>query len=446
MESYHKIFLSVLGTNDYIPCNYFFTDNPDKMAQNVRFVQEAILYIERDKWQDGKIIIFTTEDAEKKNWQDDGHVDRDGNILERQGLETRLKNLGVNYEKIRIPDGKSEEEIWEIFRAIVAAIPESSTIEIDITHSFRSLTIIQLAVVNYSKAAKGITVDRIHYGAMESLGPIYEVKKMPHEQRNVPIFDLTPFDTIMSWAHAVNDFKISGSAEHISRLAMGHVKPILAATKGEDREASAVRHFAKRLNQFCDAIALNRAPEIKNAAHEANSALEAVKSTSILPPIVPLLDDVAQALKRFERETVATAVEAAKWCVEHNFIPQGYAILQESLITWFLEKIGKKDAIMDHELRGAVSSALSFYSQKSPAEKIKEELHSHADMIEDLLSIPELEQLSPIFERLRAKRNNISHAGFNRDLVTPGNFRQELQRIIKDLQQLISAQAEIQAD
>ena len=38
-----KVFMSFLGTNDYLDCNYYDESNPKLKVNNVRFIQEALI-------------------------------------------------------------------------------------------------------------------------------------------------------------------------------------------------------------------------------------------------------------------------------------------------------------------------------------------------------------------------------------------------------------------
>ena len=96
-----KIFVSFLGTNEYMDCNYCFGD---KKMENVRFVQEAMIRMFcSDFGHDDRILIFLTREAREKNWIDTEH---------HRGLASRLTEL-PNQSRIQdvdIPDGSSEEE------------------------------------------------------------------------------------------------------------------------------------------------------------------------------------------------------------------------------------------------------------------------------------------------------------------------------------------------
>jgi CRISPR-associated Csx2 family protein len=69
--------------------------------------------------------------------------------------------------EVDIPDGKSEEELWEIFEAISKAVQEGDEIVFDITHGFRSLPMIAMLTIAYLKQVKGVKVQHVVYGVYE---------------------------------------------------------------------------------------------------------------------------------------------------------------------------------------------------------------------------------------------------------------------------------------
>jgi len=53
-----KLYLSFLGTNDYIPCVY---EQNNSRIENIRFVQEATIRLNCMDWsKNDRVIIFTT--------------------------------------------------------------------------------------------------------------------------------------------------------------------------------------------------------------------------------------------------------------------------------------------------------------------------------------------------------------------------------------------------
>jgi CRISPR-associated DxTHG motif protein len=108
--------------------------------------------------------------------------------------------------EVDIPDGKSEEELWEIFEAISKAVQEGDEIVFDITHGFRSLPMIALLTIAYLKQVKGVKVQHVVYGVYERDNPM------------APILDLTPFADLLDWLAAAKMFTATGDSSELGRL------------------------------------------------------------------------------------------------------------------------------------------------------------------------------------------------------------------------------------
>jgi len=90
-------------------------------------------------------------------------------------------NKLCDFEPIKIPNGKSEEEFWIIFDKITSVINEGDEIVFDITHGFRSQPFIVIVLLLYLKALKNIKIKNILYGAFEAkdennITPVFELK------------------------------------------------------------------------------------------------------------------------------------------------------------------------------------------------------------------------------------------------------------------------------
>lgn len=109
--------------------------------------------------------------------------------------------------EIDIPEGKSEEELWEIFKKVSDAVDEGEEIVFDITHGFRSLPMITLLTIAYLKQLKNVRVKHLLYGAYEA-----------RNEDGAPVFDLTPFADLLDWLAAAQMFLKTGSAQNLGKL------------------------------------------------------------------------------------------------------------------------------------------------------------------------------------------------------------------------------------
>ena len=106
-----KVFISFLGTNNYIETYYVFDGR--QSTQPMRFIQEALISNLCQHWTaEDEIVIFCTKVSQECNW-----LDREQEGVNIEGLHSRIKqlHLPVHIDMVEIPEGFSEEEIWGIF-------------------------------------------------------------------------------------------------------------------------------------------------------------------------------------------------------------------------------------------------------------------------------------------------------------------------------------------
>jgi len=429
-----RVFLSFLGTSDYVPCTYY---RGDYEAANVRFVQEAILKIECAQWtSDDRALIFTTGEAYRRNWPDNGHMDREtGRPLARTGLKRRIAGLDLPFmvERVDIPDGKSESEIWDIFNAVFENLREGEEVIFDITHAFRSIPMLAIVILNYAKVMKDVALGGIFYGAFEVLGSPFEVRKLLLEERRAPILELTAFDQLLDWSFAINQFLKAGNADQIRTLARSNLKQILAESRGKDKGAATIRSIGDRLEEYCRILSTCRGAEIGNAAMTLKEKMRGFDNFDMLPPFRPLFERMEAKLAPFGKNTFSDGIAAARWCIEHNLIQQGYTILVELLISHFVLAGGGD--INDPDERNIVSGALAIAAENIPPEKwYKNSVENEERTRKYLETFGSEMELIEIMRVLVDFRNNINHAGFRKDARSSRSFPKQLVRLVERLE------------
>jgi len=333
-----RVFMSTLGTSRYVPVYYILEDRKSVLTP---FIQEALVNLICKEWNaDDRIVIFCTDEARNKNWlsknnlEDPPHFDK--------GLEERLKTLEprLKIEMVTIPEGKSESEIMDIFSIVTGKISYGDRITLDVTHSFRSLPILNIVILNYAKALKRIRVDGIYYGAFEVLGTPAEVRKLPEEKRKAPIFDLTPYDRILDWSLAVSEFVEYGLAERVSLLVTEDVTPILKEKQGKDKTAKGLKYLSKTLCTFTQNIRGARCFEIEKIG-SLEPLVRELKGQTLVEPLNPLLDLISEKTSGFNIDSPEEkGFEAVQWCIEHDLLPQAYVILLETTLSAVCRKLG----------------------------------------------------------------------------------------------------------
>jgi CRISPR-associated DxTHG motif protein len=127
-----KILLAGVGTSQYKKVTYQVTEDKQHTSEYFSVALASAMRCD-------KVVILTTESARILHWDE---------------MKKQLSALNIPYEQVDIPDGEIESELWDIFDAIANHIPEKSSIILDITHSFRTLSLIFLVSLSYLRAVK----------------------------------------------------------------------------------------------------------------------------------------------------------------------------------------------------------------------------------------------------------------------------------------------------
>ncbi|MEQ9715779.1 MAG: TIGR02221 family CRISPR-associated protein [Candidatus Asgardarchaeum sp.] len=408
--------LSFIGPTKYIEAFYSYEDK--QTDEPCQFIQEALIrFFCKDWCEDDSIIIFLTEESKKKNWYSKKDFP---NANFEKGLRERLEeireefNLNICIENIEIPDGKSENEIWNIFEKINSKIDEGDTIIFDITHSYRYLPMLTLVILNYVKFVKSVKIEKIVYGAMEALGNYNEVKDIPIKERIIPIFDLTSFVRLFDWTVAIERFLETGNARMIKELGLIELKPLLAETKGE--KGKGLKNLINSLNYFSERVSTCRGPELKCAIERILEALpDAEKELGRLRPFGPLFEKIRERFSAMNIENeVYCGLDVASWCLEHGLIQQGYTILRETITNYVIIKNLKNEELTKKENRVIAEVMLNCKYEQIPN------------------SILEL------WRNMGDFRNDINHAGWrDQNYHEPRVLEQKLRDFIKCAKDII---------
>jgi CRISPR-associated Csx2 family protein len=436
-----KIFINFLGANEYAPCNYEL--NGIKI-ENVRFVQEALVQI-LDKQEpftaEDKIITFVTEDANKNNWQNStSRITKEP----LEGLASRFARLELPLtpEPVAIPEGFSEEQIWEIFRIVYESIPERSVVYFDITHAFRFLPMLGMVLINYARFLKEIEVGGIYYGAFEKLGPAYKVKEMPLTERNAPILELTSLSLLNDWTNAANNFFQYGRAEGIEKIVNTSVASFFKEKGEHQRPAILIGNIARGIAGFTNEVITNRGKNIV----EGNSPQRVIENLNsfdqfedILPAFTPLLDKIKNRLQKYKPSTLSNAYYALEWAVEHNWAQQAVTQMDEFLVSFMLEQLG-----IDWEnktYRKSLNKAVQIVSLNTEEQewKANEEQRRLIKEIKPKLEANErYKELMAIMNSIDGVRNSLNHGGYNQeDNYTSKTIQANLENNFKELTQIL---------
>lgn len=424
-----KVFISFLGTNSYLECNYYYGD---KKINNVKYIQEALINIFCSKFKErDRLLFFLTKDAKANNWDNE------------DGLYNRLKQLDlpVSVNAIDIEEGNSESSIWKIFETIFEALEQQDEVYFDITHGFRSLPMLGIVLMNYARFLKRIKVKGIYYGAFETLGPVYKIKEMDLSDRNAPIFNLTDFDNLQQWSIAVNNFVDFGNSKYFGQLVYSKVNPLIQNSTDLIQQAILESKIAKKLDIITSMFQTNRCEEIINGKEivELKNILSKIDKQQVLvSPIRYLLEAISDKLHSFQLNQLSNGFIAAAWCKEHDLVQQGLTILREMIITHIcgILNLDRNDS----KEREFISSLLYFKAnpQAKADDKWQNTIVNRKDEIYLIRDNPVIDKISKSFEKIRTLRNDINHAGFVKNRKkNPVSIKAEFEKLFDELQNIL---------
>ena len=400
-----KVFISFLGTNNYVECIY----NIDgRLSKPVRFVQEALINDICTDWtDDDRIYIFCTKEAADKNWENDGHAK--GTI----GLKESLMFKKDILKKVDIDDGFSEEEIWNIFTSVFNRLQPEDEIYFDITHAFRSIPMLTTVLFNYSRVMNNTNLVSIKYGAFEKLGPTFKVREMPLEKRIAPVLELKNIADLQFYTEAASNLEKFGRVESLS-----------IAIKKPNKKCPPLTMFANASVELVKDISTNRMEKIKSgkSIKNINDSLKPIRRERIPQPVRLIMNKLLSYTQEFVGEDSFKNVEAAiKWVIRYEMFPQAYTMLQEYLITRVggvlsssisLDRFADKDDQSgEKNFRMFVSALLSIPDYDISCDNYKGVLKLHEDLAKQLLENNELvKDIRPNYLQLGKTRNEINHA------------------------------------
>ena len=406
-----KVFLSMLGTGFYGETIYVNNENSFESSPT-RYIQQATLQcIGAENWtENDAMIIALTESAKEKNWIVAGNKRKKMQTTQEEeytGLKDilTLLNLPIQTIELPIPDGKHEDEMWQIFTSIYEKLEQGDELYIDLTHSFRYLPMLLLVLVDYARFLKNVVVKSMTYGN-------WEARNLATNK--APIVNLMPIIALQNWTSAASEFVKNGNADAILQATNEGLRDLLRAGN-RDKQIIELNKASKNLNNWVNQIRTCRGKGIMSS-QEFNILQTRLNNSdkNILKPLTPILNRITQSFNDngfIEGNSgIANAYAAAKWCVEMKLWQSAITILEEAIITLVCDKVGlTHDSIPNREL---VSSALHIKSNDIPQEKWKikdgEEENLKIVLSTDLF---ENKEFLKEYQKIKDLRNDFNHSG-----------------------------------
>jgi CRISPR-associated DxTHG motif protein len=350
-------------------------------------------------------------------------------------LQTELDALGIAHRILPIPEGHSESDLWNIFDTLTGAVAANETVTFDVTHSFRSLPFLAFLAVAYLQAAKRVNVQRVLYGAYEARG----------ESNRSPVFDLTPFVSLLNWIAGTERFIETGDGQALADLLRAGMPPGI-----QMRDDLTARALGRQLKSAADAIAsvslalrVTRPIETMQAAAQLtttlNQALPGIQQGA--KPFTVLAQRVTQEYGQFAvkhptepaswRENLRQQLRMIDWYLNRELVVQAATLAREWVISVIAFKL--RVPLFDYDQgRKPVEDALNNAVEKHRSEPrpIKP---SRLDAVFE--QSPFATPATKLWSSLTGLRNDIAHVGmkFKTQPESASHLKQKTLAIYADL-------------
>jgi CRISPR-associated DxTHG motif protein len=336
-----------------------------------------------------------------------------------------------------VPNGNTEEEIWEIFDILMENIKENDVIYFDITHSFRFLPMLAFITLNYSRYTKNTCVKGVFYGSIESFCQekgitIKEIEKIPVSERIAPVIDLTNFIQLFDWVIGAKEFMTSLNYKTLEILSTQSVKKLNREVKEKNDfvKIRELRDLSFSIRDFSDDVLLCRGLNLVDSYKRLYKSLSDIKESNnsarkSLKPFKYITEKLNNMIT-YEDSNIRTYLKIVELCCQNNLIQQGLTILEESLITYILEKMNLNiTEIAYREIPSKIS-----YKLKKGEEISEDEVRFINALGKDIFLL--LYDIAGI-------RNDINHCGFRKSASSCTSLKENLNYFLQKARNIIES-------
>lgn len=395
--------LSFLGTSDYKMVNYEI----DGIIYSTPFIQEALIRKIIDKKDSAvELILFCTDQAEKRNF-----------MKLKECLQEYNNDFSLSIQ--RIPLGKNEDEIWEIFDNMVERIEDHDDIYLDITHGFRSLPMMATAIVDYAKEIYEINLIDVFYGAFEA----------KDEYDQAPVFRLRQFYELQRWTAATDKFLTGGQLDIVD-LITRELRKLKKKYKGQDPLLRVLEQLGKNVDLFMRSIKTNRSQDttkyalILKTCFKKIETLESENDYKGLRPFLRILGKIEKMVSDFKEDGLIWNTHCmVKLCYSFGMYQQVFTLLGENGTNCLmaLSKVESSD-YHDREMRERVrKDYFAMFKEKTMTELTMniDKKYFHQRYVNFIQN---------------DYRNDVNHGGFDRKAYDAKSIIRNAEKLINDFE------------
>ncbi len=391
--------LTSLGTGKYDPVLYRWQER----EYRTKLFPEALV-----EWlRPAKTVVFLTERSEgHPNWVD-----------LQQALQSKTE-----IQPVRISEGRSEAELWEIFDRVTESVADGETVTIDITHAFRSLPLVFFVVTAFLRSVREVNVQHILYGCFEG------------EDKPAQVLDLIMMMDLLDWMEGVRRFRETWDASRLSHL-------LTHSAQGSDKQRQRLKQAGDGLRNLSAQLQMVRTLDLLTTAQRLGSQIERARHTieSSARPFALLLEHTREQVQRIAYDSpqslsldaLRKQLEILRLYVEHERLLQAALLEGEWLLNFALWKYAQFHGDVD-------------WLKYREREKVKRAIEQATDGTQrdhltalDFMNPDELHKVAELWSKVADLRNDLAHCGMRREPKPYEALRKKIIEYAKEMDALL---------
>jgi CRISPR-associated DxTHG motif protein len=364
-------------------------------------VQEALCrYYKPDE-----VVLFVTREARSRNLPI---------------IEAAIPSTPITI--VDIPDGKCEDEIWDIFSIVTDSVHENDDIIFDITHGFRSLPFIALLSIAYLREIKPFSLSGVVYGAFEARETIH--LESGKEISRAPVFDLTRFVSIFDWMAGVRSFLHHADAGVLEQM-VNQISDEEFSQIQSRKGTKPLMDLLGPMSTYAASVRLSRPVEAMKTAYSIQERFEAAtgaikKHTPVLTPLLSKISEIEHFALPEPNILTAAVIQKQRDLIqvqlEMGLYQQAVTLGREWMVTVLLFAAGAGEEWLKKETRNEAENSLSgaekVLSTQSKAQSLRNDKEKPR-FLDWFCSHVSWKEMTGIWSRTSQMRNELAHCGMN---------------------------------
>lgn len=302
--------IGFMGTGNYRYSQYVVNDETEVRTP---YVTVALAKVKRPS----RILMFMTADAKNQHYTAFQN-------------ELRVKCCGdISLDIVDVPLGRNEGELWVIFRRIVENVEPGMSVIFDITHGLRSFPILGILSLSYLQFSIGIDLQGLYYGAYDVGVDTDLVSTDGYSVKRVPVFELSPFISLLPWMAGVNDFNRYGDSRELAKVLL----KVGASSKMEE--------LAERLSVLSTALMIGRPEDVEKSVEDLgafqskNQAQMAEEIQRWAQPFELVSDKILKEYQELMQpeHPLERRLGLVEWYLKRQHISQAMTLLRETMVS-----------------------------------------------------------------------------------------------------------------